>query len=185
MRGSARSEVKIVEYRGLVKRLDLPPGFVAPTELACEDIRARAISRADLQDDVRGINASIELIRRTRGGRWPTQPVSEEYNFVDLVWHECEFREGDSFTYAVYDLDGRYLGCCYLYPMGRRTELTEELLRYDVDVSWWVTPAAYEQGHYAKLYAALQHWVTDAFPFRLPYYSNREIPGRAAPDRAL
>jgi hypothetical protein len=90
LRGSARSEVKIVEYRGLVKRLDLPPGFVAPTELACVDIRARAISRADLQDDVRGINASIELIRRTRGGRWPTQPVSEEYNFVDLVWHECE-----------------------------------------------------------------------------------------------
>jgi hypothetical protein len=60
-----------------------------------------------------------------------------------------------------------------------RAELTEELLRYDVDVSWWVTPAAYEQGQYAKLYAALQRWVTDAFPFRLPYYSNREIPGRS------
>jgi hypothetical protein len=125
--------VRIVEYRGLVKRLDLPPGFVAPTELSHEDIRARAISRADLQDDVRGINASIELMRRARGGRWPTEPVSEEYNFVDLVWHECEFREGDSFASAVYDLDGRNLRCCYLCPMGRRTELTEELLRYDVD----------------------------------------------------
>ena len=31
--------------------------------------------------------------------------------------------------------------CCYLYPMGRRTPLTEELLTYDVDVSWWVTHA--------------------------------------------
>ena len=30
-------------------------------------------------------------------------------------------REGGSFTYAVYDSRGRYLGCCYLYPMGRRT----------------------------------------------------------------
>ena len=33
-----------------------------------------------------------------------------------------------SFTYAVYDADGGYLGCCYLYPMGRRTALSAELL---------------------------------------------------------
>jgi hypothetical protein len=168
--------VKTVEYRGLVKSLDLPPGFVAPTELAYEDIRARAISRADLQDDVQGINASIELIQRTRGGGWPTEPVSEEFNYVDLVWHELEFREGYSFTYAVYDAAGQYLGCCYLYPMGRRTELTKDLLKHEVDVSWWVTPAAYAQGYYAKLYAALRRWVGDAFPFTMPYYSNIEIP---------
>ncbi len=167
-----------MEYRGLVKRLDPPSGYVAPTELAYEDIRARAISRADLHDDVRGINSSIELIRRTRGGRWPTEAVSEEFNYVDLVWHECEFREGSSFTYAVYDVGGRYLGCCYLYPVGSRTELTEDLLKYDVDVSWWVTPEAYEQGYYAKLYAALRHWVADAFPFTMAYYSNIEVPER-------
>jgi hypothetical protein len=165
-----------VQYRGLIKSLDLPSGYVAPTELAYEDVRARAISRADLQDDVRGINSSIELIQRTRGGGWPTEAVSEEFDYVDLVWHELEFREGYSFAYAVYDANGRYLGCCYLYPMGRRTELTEDLLKYDVDVSWWVTPEAYEQGFYKKLYAALQHWVANAFPFTMPYYSNNEIP---------
>jgi hypothetical protein len=27
---------------------------------------------------VRGINASLDLIRRTRGGTWPTGPVTEE-----------------------------------------------------------------------------------------------------------
>ena len=164
-----------MEYRGLVKRLELPSGYGPPTELVYEDVRARAISRADLHDDVRGINASIELIGRTRGGRWPTEPVTEEFDFIDLVWHECEFREGDSFAYAVYDASGRYLGCCYLYPMGRRTELTEDLLKHDVDVSWWVTPEAYEQGYYAKLYAALRQWVAEAFPFTMPYYSNIEI----------
>jgi hypothetical protein len=167
-----------VEYRGLVKSLDLPSGYVAPTELAYEDIRARAISRADLQDDMRGINSSIEIIRRTRGGKWPTEAVSEEFNYADLVWHEVEFREGSSFAYAVYDVDSRYLGCCYLYPMGGRTKLTEGLLKYDVDVSWWVTPEAYEQGYYAKLYAALRHWVADAFPFTMPFFSNIEIPER-------
>jgi hypothetical protein len=58
--------------------------------------------------------------------------------------------------------------------------LTEELLGYDVDVSWWVTPQAYERGYYAKLYAALGHWIEEAFPFTNAYYSNIQIPG--APD---
>jgi hypothetical protein len=60
--------------------------------------------------------------------------------------------------------------------MGRRTELSAELLGHDVDVSWWVTPDAYERGYYSKLYRALRHWVAQAFPFRAPYYSNAEIP---------
>jgi hypothetical protein len=125
---------------------------------------------------VHGINASISLIQATRGGGWPIEPVTEEFNFVDLVWHECELREGFSFAYAVYDTNGTYLGCGYLYPMGRRTELTEELLGYDVDVNWWVTPDAYELGHYEKLYRALGQWVAEEFPFEAPYYSNIEIP---------
>lgn len=160
----------------LVKKLPLPAEFTAPATLVHEDIEARAISRADLRDDVRGINASLELIRRTRGGRWPAGPVTEEFNYVDLVWHECEFRDGTSFTYAVYDAAGTYLGCAYLYPMGTRTPLTEELLSYDVDVSWWVTPEAYARGRYEQLHRALRHWLAEEFPFDRVYYSNREMP---------
>lgn len=165
-----------MDYAKFIKKLEPPPGFTAPTRLSYEDLVARAISRADLDDDVRGINASVALIQRTRGGGWPTEPVSEQFDFVDLVWHELEFRDGASFTYAVYTSAGSYLGCCYLYPMGRRTELTEELLGYDVDVSWWVTPDAYERGYYEKLYRALRHWLAEEFPFRAPYYSNAEMP---------
>lgn len=165
-----------MDYRDLVKRLRRPDGWSAPTSLEYGAIRAVALTREHLHDDVAGINASIDLIRRTRGGGWPTEPVTAEYNYVDLVWHECEFREGDSFTYAVYGADGQYLGCCYLYPLGRRTPLTAELMAFDVDVSWWVTPGAYRRGHYATLYAALRHWLATAFPFGRPFYSNAEIP---------
>ena len=159
-----------------IKRLRLPDGYAAPRELTYEDVVIRAITRDDLEDDVAGINASMELIRRTRGGQWPSEPVTAEYNYVDLVWHELEFRDGDSFTYVVRRQDGTYLGCAYLYPMGRRRPLSEELLPYDVDVSWWVTPEAYERGDYAKLYRALREWLVDAFPFDAPFYSNAEIP---------
>ena len=76
----------------------------------------------------------------------------------------------------MYDAAGGYLGCAYLYPMGRRTPLTAELVHHDVDVSWWVTPEAYDRGHYVGLYRALQVWVTTDYPFTTPYFSNREIP---------
>jgi hypothetical protein len=145
-----------MEYRQFIKKLDVPPGQVVPERLTYEDIVATALSRADLQEDVRGINASLELIRRTRGGSWPAEAVTEEFNFVDLVWHEAEFRDGGSYSYAVYDINDRYLGCCYLYPMGRRTQLTERLLKHDVDVSRWVTAPAYAEDYYTKLYRALR-----------------------------
>lgn len=166
-----------VDHHGMIRSLELPAGHSARRELRYEDITARAISRDDLAADVRGINASLDLIRRTRGGSWPTGPVTEEYNYDDLVWHEVEFRDGTSFTYAVYDSGGQYLGCCYLYPMGKRTPLDEILVQHDVDVSWWVTPDAYDRGYYVKLHRALQHWVAEDFGWQKPYFSNREIPG--------
>jgi hypothetical protein len=163
--------------RGYVKKLILPDGFDPPRRLTYEDVVATVLGRADLDDDVRGINASLDLIRRTRGGQWPEEPVTTDFNFVDLVWHECEFREGDSFSYVLRDADGGYLGCAYLYPLGRRSELTESLARHDVDVSWWVTADAYEAGYYERAYDGLQRWVIEDFPFTNPYWSNRELPG--------
>jgi hypothetical protein len=60
--------------------------------------------------------------------------------------------------------------------MGRRTGLSEKLLNYDVDVSWWVTPDAYENGYCQKLHRALRHWLAEELPFGAPYYSNAVIP---------
>ena len=164
-----------MNYGLLIKRLDLPADFSPPACLVHEDLVATAITRADLQDDVRGINASLALISRTRGGGWPTEPVTEEFNFVDLVWHELEFRDRYSFTYVLRNSDGSYLGCCYLYPMGRRTQLSEDLLHYDVDVSWWVTPSAYEAGYYTKTQRALRLWLATAYPSWNGYFSNLEV----------
>src|SRR4051794_32062424 len=99
-----------MDYAPFIKKLRFPDGVTPPAELVYEDIVASAITRAHLQDDVSGINASIDLIRRTRGGRWPSEPVTAEYNYVDLVWHELEFRDAHSLTYAVYNTEPRYLG---------------------------------------------------------------------------
>lgn len=88
-----------MHYEQFTKKLATPAGFRAPERLLFDHFDARAISRADLTEDVRGINSSLELILRTRGGGWPTEPVTATVDFVDLVWHELEFRDGYSFTY--------------------------------------------------------------------------------------
>jgi RimJ/RimL family protein N-acetyltransferase len=165
-----------VDLARLVRRLELPPGFVAPTHLRDDDVSADAITRDHLEEDVRGINASLDLIRRTRGGGWPDGPVTPEGNYVDLVWHECEFRDGKSFTFVLRDGAGEYIGCAYLYPVGVRRPLTQELLAHDVDVSWWVTPDAYDRGLYAAAHEALRRWSVEDFPFAAPFFSNVELP---------
>lgn len=165
-----------MDYSRFIKRFELPTGFSAPTGLTYQNIIARPLTRKDLEDDMEGVNSSLELIRRTRGGLWPSEPVDEDFDFLDLAWHEREFREAGSFAYVVYEINGRYLGCFYLYPIGVRTPLNEELLKYDVDASWWVTTTAYQSGFYEKLYSAMQQWLAESFPFNEIYYSNKEIP---------
>jgi hypothetical protein len=60
------------------KKLTLSADFDPPRRLEFDDVVAHPISRHDLADDVRGINTSLDLIRDTRGGRWPAGPVTEE-----------------------------------------------------------------------------------------------------------
>lgn len=164
------------EKPALIRKLAPPPDGRLPRLLTWRDLRAEAITRDHLADDVAGINASLDLIARTRGGGWPTGPVSAEGNFVDLVWHEAEFRDASSYTYVLYDATGTYLGCCYLYPMGRRTPYDDSHAHHDVDVSWWVTPAAYDAGWYEQVYEALRSWLEHDLWFRAPYFSNAELP---------
>jgi hypothetical protein len=166
----------MTDYDAFTKKLALPRDFEPPRELRFDDITARAITRDDVSEDVRGINASLDLIRATRGGRWPTGPVTEEEIIVDEYWHECEFRDRKSFAFILRTTDHGYIGCAYLYPLGVRRTLTADLARCDVDVSWWVTPPAYDDGYYLKVFRALQHWATHDYPFRSPHYSNAQIP---------
>jgi hypothetical protein len=68
---------------GYAKTLALLAGFDAPRLLRYDDVTAHAITRDDLGADVRGINARLDPIRETRGGTWPTGPVTEGRDYVD------------------------------------------------------------------------------------------------------
>ncbi len=164
-----------MNYQNYIKKFDLPKDFKAPTKLEYEDLIAKPLTRDDLKEDLNAVNSSMEIIRETRGGSWPEEELSEDFNLLDLAWHEREFRDSESFAYVVYTSENVYVGCFYIYPMGARTTLTENLLQFDADISWWVSASAHEKGYYEKLYSAIKGWESE-FPFTEIYYSNADIP---------
>lgn len=168
-----------------IKRLTLPPTFTVPKHLQHDTLTAEPLTRAHVLEDLEAVNDSGATIRATRGGSWPSEILTEDFNFLDLAWHEREFRDRISFAYAMRDNSvlredgkGEYVGCFYLNPLGARVPLSEELLeKYDVDVCWWVTTSAFAKGMYAVLYEGLKKWLKEDFPFDRPLFSNVVIPG--------
>lgn len=166
----------MINYSNFRKFLALPEGVTAPMRLEFENFYAKPLSREDIDADLAGVNSSIELIQKTRGGSWPSQMLDKEADFLDLAWHEREFKDGDSFAYVIYTSKDEYIGCFYLYAVGVRTPLAEQNIDYDVDASWWVTTDAYDKGYYEMVYKALRTWLEDDFRFSKVLYSNKYIP---------
>jgi hypothetical protein len=168
-----------VNYTGLIKQLPVAVGFEAPGELGHEDIVARALTRGDLADDVCGIQRRADPADARR--RLADRPSDRGGGLRRPRLARVRVPRALLVLIRGLRRAGGYRGCCYLYPLGRRTPLSAQLAECDVDVSWWVTPDAYDRGYYAKLYAALGRWVAQQFPFDRVHYSNAEVPaGKAA-----
>lgn len=152
----------------------IPESFQVPQQLTHSKFIARKLCASDTYLDYIAVMSSIDLIRKTRGGSWPTQDLSFEEDMIDLAWHQREFEHRSSFAYTVMNPDEtECLGCFYLYPAGFRGEADKEA---DVDVSFWVTQSAYDHGLYDDLYKAIKEWLDEKWPFKYPHWSNKEIP---------
>ena len=160
----------------LIKPIMLSEGITAPLLLKYDNFYAKQLTRSDLDADLEGVNSSIEIIQKTRGGSWPSEQLTRDADLLDLAWHEREFNDGNSFAYAIYTNEDEYLGCFYLYGMGLRTPLSEVTIDFEVDASWWVTTEAFKEGYYEKVYLALLQWLSDEFKFKRIKYSNKELP---------
>ena len=152
----------------------VPDNLEVPEKLEHTKFLARKLTARDVYLDYFAVMSSIDIIRSTRGGSWPTKELTFEDDLIDLAWHQREFEHKSSFAYTVMTPDEtECVGCFYLYPIGMRGEAPEGS---DVDVSFWVTQKAYDNGLYVELYKALDEWLRTKWPFKLVHYSNREIP---------
>jgi len=132
----------------------------------------------DLDEDVAEFNASLDIIRAPAAEAGPTGPALRlQLRRPGLARMRIPRRRlvhlrGLRRQRAVTS------DAATCTPLGGRTPLTADLLRYDVTSAWWVTPTAYQQGIPRALPCAAaldQHRV----PFPGRYYSNTEIPPQA------
>ena len=98
--------------------LAVPAGFDAPRLLRYDDVTAHAITRDDLGADVRGIDASLDLTRETRGGTWPTGPVTEEEGLRRPGPARVRVPGRQVIHVLRRGRGGGYIACAYLLPSG-------------------------------------------------------------------
>jgi hypothetical protein len=148
--------------------------FHVPEILEAESFRIRKLCAKDVYLDYIAVMSSINIIKKTRGGRWPTPALSFEDDWIDLAWHQREFEHRSSFAYTVMNhTETECLGCLYLIPPGIRSKPAGDA---DVDVSFWVTQKGYDAGLYTELYKAIKDWLEKDWPFKKPIWTNVEIP---------
>jgi hypothetical protein len=139
------------------------PGFIV-----------RKLEARDVYADYLAAMSSIDIIKKQRGGEWPTPELTFEDDLIDLGWHQREFEAGSTFAYLVESAaDHEYLACVYFYPPGHHMTESVEDVPADADavVNFWVTQAAYDRGFYAELYRFIEGWLRD-WPFSKPFLSN-------------
>ena len=152
----------------------VPDSFQVPQKLENPQFIIRKLCFSDADLDYKAVMSSIEIIKKTRGGDWPSSNLSYEDNQIDLAWHQREFENKTSFAYTLVTPDEKEcLGCLYLYPPGYRNEESKD---GDVDVSFWVTQKAYDDGLYDTLYKTLTVWLKSTWPFKKVVYTNKELP---------
>jgi len=156
----------------------VPVAFAVPERFEHLEFVIRKLTVNDTALDYKAVMSSIGIIGRTRGGDWPTAALTLAEDRVDLAEHEREFEARIGFAYTVVSPDEtECLGCVYFYPPGHRGAATAGA---DVDVSFWVTQAAYDNGLYPVLFDAIEGWLDAAWPFRKVAYSNVVLPGSPA-----
>jgi len=70
----------------LIKPIILSEGITAPLLLKYDNFYAKQLTRSDLDADLEGVNSSIEIIQKTRGGSWPSEQLTRDADHLDLAW---------------------------------------------------------------------------------------------------
>ena len=75
-------------------------------------------------------------------------------NQIDLAWHEREFALKRSFSWIVRNLQGKYIGCAYLFPNQGRRVLAKV-------VTWIRSSCPDRAGILEKLNTELNAWLAE------------------------
>ena len=147
----------------------VPDDFDVPQVLETERLRLRPLTINDAIKDFDAVTTSEQRLRTVYdpGGDWPSG-LTLEQNIIELGWHQVEFQLRTSFAYTVVSLDeSEVMGCMYIYPT-RNSD-------YDAGITMWVRQSRVDEGLDEHLFATVESWIADCWPFTNPAYPGRRI----------
>jgi hypothetical protein len=141
--------------------------FQVPAGLVHPQFRLRMLARTDAEADYEAVMASQARLRAGSPHGWPRDGFTLAENLADLERHEQEFHDRIAFAYTVVNPeDTRVLGCVYINPPADAGD-------HDAEVYMWVRDEHHPMLT-AKLYAAVDTWLMDAWPFESVRYIRTE-----------
>ncbi|MCJ2183896.1 twin-arginine translocation pathway signal protein [Novosphingobium sp. 1949] len=147
----------------------VPADFRVPTRVETAHFTIVPLGPKLARIDYEAYMASVEHLQKTfsRSTSWPHAGITDADTIADMTSEAERFKARTSFAYSVLTPDGkRERGCIYVQP--------SRVPGYDAVVRLWVTKAEYDAGFDAQLYAFVQGWIAQKWPF-----ANVAYPGRA------
>jgi hypothetical protein len=146
----------------------VPDSFQVPTSYTAANYKLVPLGPAVTAVDYKAYMGSMDHIRKTQGGNWPTRQITMADQVKDMAGEKEQWEGRKSFSFAVLSTDGTTeLGCFYLRPSPKEG--------YDVVATMWVTKEEFAKGFDPQLYKDMKLWVAQAWPFKNVAWRGREI----------
>ena len=137
--------------------------------------RLRPITVHDVIPDYDAVMTSLENLQGSFGPRndWPKASLSLDQDLRDLSWHQKEFQDRRSFTYAVFNRDeSQEIGAVYIFPPGYFYGGKKQ--KFDAQVILWVRKSELVNELDQVLFDFTRYWLKQKWPFK-----NVAFPGRS------
>lgn len=148
----------------------VPADFKVPTLIEGPGFKLVPLGPALVKIDFEAYMSSAEHLQKTftRSTDWPHPGITDADAMRDMETEQARFQARTSFAYAVLTPDGsRERGCVYVYPAKGEG--------HDAVVTMWVTKAEHDAGFDAALYAWVQGWMKQDWPFAKVVYPGRSM----------
>lgn len=147
----------------------VPETFKAPFQIDAGSFILKKLTVEDVHRDYEAVMSSKESLRQIfrEDDDWPSEAMTLEENYRDLLEHQEEFDRNEGFAYTVLTPDlSKCIGCLYIYPFPYGV--------YDSRVYFWLIDEVKEELS-PVFQAFIEKWIPETFSFNSIVYPGRHI----------
>lgn len=145
-----------------------------PDGMVTNEFLIRPLRATDVDLDYAAVMESKEFLRKWEQSSWPEDNFTLADNLEDLVRHEREHINRESFTFTVMNPTETFcFGCIYIFPRTARwlsqnetTPMGEtEWADYEAVILFWIRQSRLREAMDRKLLDVLRPWFEQEWPF--------------------